>query len=42
MCSLASNLGIPGDLEIRHHLASADDLEIHHNRTINKQTLTKL
>ena len=42
MSERASNLDIPGDLEIRHNLASADDLEIHHKRTINKQSLTTL
>ena len=36
MSERASNLDIPGDLEIRNNLASADDLEIHHKRTINK------
>ena len=42
MSERASNLDIPGDLEIRNNLASADDLEIHHKRTINKQSLTTL
>ena len=32
MCRRATNLDIPGDLEIRHDLASADDLEIRHSR----------
>ena len=32
MCGRATNLDIPGDLEIRHDLASADDLEIRHSR----------
>lgn len=36
MCVRAPNLEIPGDLESRLNLASADDLEIHHKRTINK------
>ena len=36
MSERASNLDIPGDLEIRHNLASADDLEIPNKRTINK------
>ena len=32
MCGRATNLEIPGDLEIRHDLASADDLEIRYSR----------
>jgi hypothetical protein len=31
MCVLASNLDIPGDLEIRFNLASADDLDIRYD-----------
>ncbi|APZ91937.1 hypothetical protein Fuma_01535 [Fuerstiella marisgermanici] len=36
MCDRTPNLEIPGDLELRHDLASAEDLEIRQKRTINK------
>lgn len=36
MCDRTPNLEIPGDLELRHDLASEEDLEIRQKRTINK------
>jgi len=39
MCVHAPNLDVPGDLEIRQDLASADDLEIRYRRRVKQRRL---